>query len=91
MNHLVELIGGSVVYVPKRPGEPDCTFADIGKIRSTLGWKPVIAFEDGVARMMQDIEHWRDAPLWDPDSIAVATRTWFQYLGTDKRSVEKTS
>jgi UDP-glucose 4-epimerase len=91
VNHLVELIGGSVVYVPKRPGEPDCTFADIGKIRSTLGWKPVIAFEDGVARMMQDIEHWRDAPLWDPDSIAVATRTWFQYLGTDKRSVEKTS
>ena len=32
--------------------------------------------------MMEDIELWRDAPLWDPQSIAVATKTWFQYLGT---------
>ena len=82
VNRLVELIGGDVVYVPKRPGEPDCTFADIGKITRTLGWKPVVAFEDGVARMVREIEHWRDAPLWDPESIAVATRTWFKYLGS---------
>ena len=91
VNRLVELIGGAVVYVPKRPGEPDCTFADSGKIRSKLGWKTMVTFEDGVARMMGDIEHWRDAPLWDPDSIAIATRTWFEYLGTDKRSIEKTA
>ena len=26
INRLVELLGGDVVYVPKRPGEPDCTF-----------------------------------------------------------------
>lgn len=88
VNHLVELIGGAVVYVPKRPGEPDCTFADIHKIQGKLGWKPVVPFEEGVARMMQDIEHWRDAPLWDPDSIAIATRTWFEYLGIDKRLVK---
>jgi UDP-glucose 4-epimerase len=82
VNRLVELIGGDVVYVPKRPGEPDCTFADIGKITRMLGWKPVVAFEDGVGRMIRDMEHWRDAPLWDPESIAVATRTWFKYLGS---------
>jgi UDP-glucose 4-epimerase len=81
VNHLVDLIGGDVVYVPKRPGEPDCTFADIGKIQAVLGWRPEVKFEDGVAKMMVEIEHWRDAPLWDRDSIAQATRTWFQYLG----------
>ncbi len=30
---------------------------------------------------MEDIELWRDAPLWDPQSIADATKTWFEYLG----------
>jgi UDP-glucose 4-epimerase len=81
VNRLVELLDGPVVRIPKRPGEPDCTWADIGKIQRDLGWKPVIPFDQGVARMMEDIELWRDAPLWDPQSIAVATKTWFQYLG----------
>ena len=81
VNRLVELLGGSVVYVPRRPGEPDVTFADIGKIDRQLGWKPSISFEDGVARMVAEIDRWKDAPLWDPASIEQATRTWFQYLG----------
>src|SRR5215472_3083066 len=81
INRLVELLGGDVVYIPKRPGEPDCTFANISKIVSSLGWKPVVSFEDGVRRMLVDIERWRDAPLWDPDRIAEATKTWFRYLG----------
>jgi UDP-glucose 4-epimerase len=80
INHLVELIGGDVVYIPKRPGEPDCTFADISKAKEKLGWQPAVPFEDGVARMMAEIDHWRNAPLWDPDSIATATKTWFTYL-----------
>jgi UDP-glucose 4-epimerase len=83
VNSLVALIGGPVVYIPKRPGEPDCTWADIGKIRKDLDWKPTVPFEEGVARMMNDIEQWRDAPLWDPQSIAQATKTWFRYLGKD--------
>jgi UDP-glucose 4-epimerase len=29
---------------------------------------------------MAEIEHWRNAPLWDHDSIANATKTWFTYL-----------
>jgi UDP-glucose 4-epimerase len=80
INHLVSLIGGDVVYIPKRPGEPDCTFADISKAKEKLGWQPAVPFEDGVARMMAEIDHWRNAPLWDPDSIATATKTWFTYL-----------
>ncbi|HEV2263932.1 MAG TPA: NAD-dependent epimerase/dehydratase family protein [Stellaceae bacterium] len=83
VNRLVSILGGDVTYVPKRPGEPDCTFADIGKITSQLGWKPTVAFEDGVHRMLTDIERWRDAPLWDPASIERATETWFRYLGKE--------
>ena len=37
------------------------------------------------ARMMAEIENWRDAPLWEPDSIAKATKTWFEYLGPEQR------
>ncbi|HLW47002.1 MAG TPA: NAD-dependent epimerase/dehydratase family protein [bacterium] len=85
VNRLVELLGGPVVHVPKRPGEPDVTWADISKIAGDLGWRPRVPFEQGVARMMADIEYWRDAPLWDPESIAHATRSWFEFLGTETR------
>jgi UDP-glucose 4-epimerase len=85
VNRLVELLGGTAVYIPKRPGEPDCTWADIGKIQGDLGWKPMIAFGEGVQRMMENIEFWRDAPLWEPHSIARASETWFRYLGKSAR------
>ena len=80
VNRLVELIGGDVVHVPRRPGEPDCTWADVRKIRQTLGWEPTVSFEEGVATMMAHIEDWRSAPLWTPEKIDAATHTWFQYL-----------
>ncbi len=80
INRLVELIGGDVVHLPKRPGEPDCTWADTGKIREVLGWAPQVSFEEGVATMLREIERWADAPVWDPQSIAAATRTWFEVL-----------
>lgn len=80
IHRLVELLGGDILYVPKRPGEPDCTFADITKITTELGWKPLISFEEGVKRMVAEIHCWQDAPLWDPTSIAVATKTWFNIM-----------
>jgi UDP-glucose 4-epimerase len=83
VNRLVELLGGDTVHLPKRPGEPDCTWADITKITTRLGWRPEVPFDEGVAVMMRDIEKWRDAPLWDKDSIKAATKTWFQYLGQE--------
>jgi UDP-glucose 4-epimerase len=80
INHLVELIGGEVTYVPKRPGEPDCTWADTRKIRQHLGWEPRVEFEQGVAAMLREIHRWEDAPVWDPTTIAAATRTWFEFM-----------
>ncbi|MEW5911511.1 MAG: NAD-dependent epimerase/dehydratase family protein [Thermodesulfobacteriota bacterium] len=81
VNRLVELLGGQAVYIPKRPGEPDCTWANIDKITSQLGWQPQVSFGEGVARILANIDYWREAPLWDPDSIAKATKTWFKALG----------
>lgn len=80
VNRLVELLGGERVLIPKRPGEPECTWADITKITNMLGWKQAVSFEDGVGRVLDNIDYWKDAPLWDPDSIAKATKTWFENL-----------
>lgn len=80
VNRIVELLGGPVVNVPKRPGEPECTWADTSKILSQLGWSPETSFEDGVGQMLRRIDDWRDAPVWDRDSIEIATRSWFNSL-----------
>jgi UDP-glucose 4-epimerase len=80
VNRLVELLGGDKIYIPKRPGEPECTWADITRITSELGWQPEVGFEEGVSRIVANIDYWKNAPLWDPESIAKATRTWFEYL-----------
>jgi UDP-glucose 4-epimerase len=83
VNRLVELLGGEKVHIPKRPGEPDCTFADIRKIKKLLGWSPRVSFEDGVAIMLKNIDYWREAPVWTVDGIHAATADWFKYLGQD--------
>jgi len=81
VNRLVELLGGNIEYIPKRPGEPDCTFGDVSKIQRLLGWKAGVTFEEGVSRMIERINDWKDAPVWDPASIDQATSSWFKYLG----------
>jgi UDP-glucose 4-epimerase len=80
VKRLVELLGGPVVNIPKRPGEPDCTSADIAKIRRSLGWQPRVPFEEGVRRMLENIDYWKSAPVWTPEKIAQATQAWFDCL-----------
>jgi UDP-glucose 4-epimerase len=80
VNRLVELLKGPVVYVPKRPGEPDCTWADITKITQELNWAPRVDFAEGVGRMLEGIDYWKQAPVWDTASIEKATLTWFAYM-----------
>ena len=81
VNRLIELLGGNKEFIPRRPGEPDCTFADTQKITSRIGWTPSITLEEGVSRMMAVIDDWRDAPLWNQSTIAEATADWFKHLG----------
>lgn len=80
INNLVELLGGDVVNIPKRPGEPDCTWADISKAKRLLNWKPKISFEKGVEIILENIDYWSEAPIWNKKSIAKATEKWFEYL-----------
>lgn len=86
VNRLVELLGGEKIHIPKRPGEPDCTFADMNKIRTCLGWRPQVSFEQGVDNILRNIDYWRQAPVWDPDSIEKATQDWFRYLGNSEKN-----
>ncbi len=83
VNRLVELLDGDVTYIPKRPGEPDCTFADITKIRRDLKWQPKVTIEKGVEQVLANIDYWKSAPVWTPATIATATQDWFKYLGNN--------
>jgi len=80
VNKIVDLLGGEKVYIPKRPGEPDCTFADISKIRKLLNWEPQISIEEGVNNLLKNIDYWEKAPVWDENSIKEATKSWFKFL-----------
>ena len=80
VNRIVELLGGDKVNIPKRPGEPDCTYADITKIKDELGWRPTISIEEGVENILENINYWKEATVWGPESIADATSDWFKYL-----------
>jgi len=80
VNKIVELLGGDKVNIPKRPGEPDCTYADISKIKDDLGWYPTVSIEEGVDKILENINYWKEATVWEPESIADATTDWFKYL-----------
>ncbi|MBS3113794.1 SDR family oxidoreductase [Candidatus Woesearchaeota archaeon] len=80
VNYLAQLIGGGTVNIPKRPGEPDSTHADITKAKGLLKWEPEVTFEAGVKIMLDNIDYWKDSPIWDEKSIEKATRNWFKYI-----------
>lgn len=81
---LVKLLEGPITHVPKRPGEPDCTWGDITKAQNLLKWQPKVSFPEGVSQMLANIELWKEAPVWTPDAIGEATKEWFEYLGSSK-------
>ena len=90
VNELVRLLGSPpCVHIPKRPGEPDCTFADMSKLQRDLGWKPKVSIAEGVKVMMENMDYWRDAPVWTVSSIADATSDWFKFLGSDKQDAHQ--
>lgn len=80
VNRIVELLGGEKIHIPKRPGEPDQTFADITKIKRDLKWTPKVPIEEGIKSLLDHINYWKDAPVWTPDKIGEATKDWFKFL-----------
>ncbi len=80
VNQLVALLEHKSCNIPKRPGEPEQTFADTTKIRQYLNWEPQVTFAEGVAIVKENIDHYANAPVWDPESIKEETKLWFKAL-----------
>ncbi len=80
INRIIEQLKGEKVFIPKRPSEPECTFADISLIKDDTGWNPKITIETGIEELMKNINYWKNAPVWNPNSIKEATKDWFKYL-----------
>jgi len=80
VNKIASLIGGKKIFIPKRPGEPTRSKANINKIKKTLSWTPLVSIESGVNMMLNNIENWKDAPVWTPNKINKATKAWFKFL-----------
>tara|TARA_X000000950_G_C13882716_1_gene647526 strand:- start:852 stop:1853 length:1002 start_codon:yes stop_codon:yes gene_type:complete len=80
INLLANIIGGSKIFIPNRPGEPRHSYADNRFIKSKLNWKPKINFKIGITEMLKDINKWKKAPLWTKQNIKLATKDWFKYL-----------
>ena len=80
VNRIIKLLKGKSVYIPKRPGEPNCTFADISKIKNKLAWAPKIPIEKGIKKLLMNISYWKNAPVWTPKSIEIATKEWFEKI-----------
>jgi len=80
VNYIANVISDKKVYIPKRPGEPDRSLADISKIKLELNWKPKIDINTGIKMLMKNINEWKDAPVWTPETIDHVTKAWFKYL-----------
>ena len=81
VNKITELLECDKVFIPKRPGEPDCTFAKIDKITNLTDWMPKISIEEGIKKLINNIDYWKNAPVWTPSTIEKETKDWFRYLG----------
>ena len=80
VNHIVSYLKGEKVFIKKRPGEPDTTFAEIKKIKNELKWSPKITIRQGVDILLENIDYWNKAPVWTPKKIKKETKSWFKYL-----------
>ena len=80
VNEIVKLLNCKSINIPKRPGEPYQTNANIKKIKNELRWKPKISIQQGIKKLLNEIDYWDNAPVWTPKKIKIATKDWFKYL-----------
>ena len=53
INNIAKIFGGKKKFITKRPGEPKSSLADISKIKKDINWKPLIAIEEGIKRLLK--------------------------------------
>ena len=84
VNKISKLIGGKVIHIPKRPGEPDRSLGDIKKIKKDLKWLPKINIENGVKNLLKNIDYWKQAPVWTLRRLKRLQRFGFSLLKIHK-------
>ena len=77
---IAKILSKKIGFIPKRPGEPDITHANINKIKKHTSWRPRITMDIGIKDMIKNINNWKNAPTWNTAKIAFATKKWFEYL-----------
>lgn len=82
---IAKQISTNIEFIPSRPGEPHETLANIDKLIEVTNWKPEIQINEGLKLMLEDINQWQDAPLWDSSSIDKVTSDWFKYLSQNSK------
>lgn len=80
INKIANLIGGDKVFVPKRPGEPNRSLADISKIKKDINWRPKISIEEGIKELLKNITFWKNAPIRSSENIKYSTKEWFKTM-----------
>ena len=80
VNKIATLIGGKKINIPRRPGEPNITQANINKIKKHLKWKPKVSISKGTASMIKNINFWKKGKLWTKTTIMKETKEWFKIL-----------
>ena len=58
---MVKILKGKMTFIPKRPGEPNITYANIKKAKKLLKWKPKISLEKGLNEVLKSASYWEKA------------------------------
>ena len=79
VNYIAKLLGGKKIYIPKRPGEPEITWAKIQKAKDYL-INLKIGIEQGVNKLLDNINLWKNAPIWDKRKLKLQQLTGLNTL-----------
>ena len=53
INKIASIISEKKIFIPKRPGDPDRSCANISKIKKDINWKPRITINEGIRRLFK--------------------------------------
>ncbi len=80
VNKIANLLKCEKITIPKRPGEPNITHANIKLAKKELKWTAKISIVKGINLILKELDYWKKAPLWTPKKIKKATVEWFKYI-----------